>query len=105
MLKPGHVTFVDQTRKAIDYEKKIDELYERNARLAVAFQYLIVHIHRFDSGHTACGSYVDCANELCQKVKKVIVNNEDVADITRFQRSKPQRHADLLGHSSRRIQR
>jgi len=88
MLKPAHASFVRETKEKLEYEKTIEQLYERNARLAVAFQYLIVHVHRFDPGHTACASYTGCAHELCMKVKKVIVHNEDIEDITRFQRSK-----------------
>lgn len=88
MLKPGPASFVRETKEKIEYEKTIEQLYERNARLAVAFQYLIVHIHRFDGGHTACTAYTDCTHELCIKVKKVIVFNEDVGEITRFQRAK-----------------
>lgn len=88
MLKPSHASFVRETKEKISYEKTIEELYERNARLAVAFQYLIVHVHRFDPGHTACTAYTDCMHELCIKVKKVIVHNEDVSEITRFQRQK-----------------
>ncbi len=86
MLKPAHVHL--DAREDLSKDDLIERLYERNARLAVAFQYLIVHVHKFDKEHTACGSYVNCHHPLCQKVKSVIVDNIDAGEITRYQRDR-----------------
>jgi len=79
MLKPHHV------RQQISRENDLESMIDRNARLVVAFQQLIVHVHKFDPGHTACNSFVHCKHELCESITRLIKNNEDIGAINRYE--------------------
>jgi len=79
MLKPHHI------QQQISHENNLSDLMERNARLIVAFQQLIVHVHKFDPGHTACNSYVHCKHDLCLRITRLIKHNEDAGTINRYE--------------------